>query len=101
MHRATLTLAAAAALCAGPATARAQPVSGFYMSGAVGGSFPHSRAVTSSAEPRFAPAPAPVPAAPAPGAAGQGSVGFGFGNGLRLETEGFGSTSRLRLPQGP
>lgn len=100
MRRTRLVVLLAAGTVLVAATAWAQPVSGLYMSGGLGVAFPHGRADTPPAAPTLA--PAPVPSAPAvPGAAGQGSIGYGVGNGLRFEAEGFGGTSRLRLPQGP
>ena len=102
MRSATACLLIAAALTGMPAVAPAQPVSGFYVSGALGPIFQHNRSVTSPAELEFAPAPVPVdPSSSNPATGARGSIGYGLGNGLRFELEGSGSASRLRLPQGP
>lgn len=102
MRSATGCLLIAAALAGMPAVARAQPVSGFYVGGALGPVFQHGRSVTSPAQTEFAPAPSAVdPSSSNPAAAGRGSMGFGLSNGLRFEFEGGGSAGRLRLPQGP
>ena len=102
MRSAAACLLIASALAAVPAAASAQPVSGFYVSGALGPMFQHNRSVASPAGPDLAPAPVPVdPSASNPAAGGRGSIGYGLGNGLRFELEGSGSAGRLLLPRGP
>lgn len=102
MGAATACLLIAAALAGAPVVAGAQPVNGFYVSGALGPVFQHNRSVTSSSGPELAPAPVTVDRPSSnPAAGGRGSIGYGLGNGLRFEVEGGGSAGRLRLPQGP
>jgi hypothetical protein len=96
----TRLLIAAAALAGTPELARAQPVNGFYVSGALGPNFQQNRSVTVPARPEFAPAPVAIDP-PSASTATRGSIGYGLGNGLRFEAEGSGSANRLRLPLGP
>jgi OOP family OmpA-OmpF porin len=101
MRSTTIRLLTAAVLTAMPGLALAQPVNGFYVSGALGMAFPHNQAVTSHTAPDFMPAPMVSASPPSTAAIGQGSVGYGLGNGLRFEVEGTGGASRLRLPKWP
>src|SRR5690349_16554072 len=96
----TRLLIAAAVLAGMPVPALAQPVNGFYVSGALGPTFQQNRSVTSPSGPQFAPAPVAVDP-PSGSTATRGSIGVGLGNGLRFEAEGSGSGNRLRLPLGP
>jgi hypothetical protein len=84
-----------------PAAAAAQPVSGFYVGGALGGTWTHGPSTKFSPPPGFTPAPVPAPSTSTSAPIGQGSAGYGLGNGLRFELEGSGAANRLRLPQGP
>jgi OmpA-OmpF porin, OOP family len=88
------------ALVAAPALAWSQPVTGFYVSGALGMAFPHSPSVTTHSEPELAPTPVQPDPSSSTSLAGHGSVGYGLGNGLRFEVEGNG-TNGLRLPHWP
>lgn len=102
MRSTTTQLLTTAALFGMPALVQAQPVNGFYVSGALGMAFPHSQAVTSHTTPDFTPAPmgAGTPSS-GPATLGQGSIGYGLGNGLRFEVEGSGGAGRLHLPKWP
>ena len=93
-------LSAAAAIAGVPMPGRAQPVNGFYVGGALGGTFLQNGGGSFRQE-RSATTPAPIPADPgsAAGFAGHGSFGYGVGNGMRFEVEGSGA--RLNLPRGP
>ena len=102
MRSAIVSLVIVSGVLAISATARAQPVTGLYVSGALGPNFLHDRSVSSPAASEFAPAPVPAgPQSATAGIAGRGSVGYGLGNGFRFELEGNRSASRLSLPQSP
>lgn len=96
MRRALVCAIAAAA--AMPAAGEAQPVSGFYIHGAIGGNFPLG-AVTAPGPRAGESTPLPDQRVARPAPAGSGSFGYGLGNGLRFEVEGRGNG--LRLPKGP
>jgi hypothetical protein len=93
-----------AALLLSGASASAQPIQGFYVGGATGGTWPHldltrpATADPASSPPASASATRSVPET---GTAGAGSIGYGLGNGLRFEVEGNGLDNRLRAQHGP
>ena len=68
MRSAIFSLVIVSGVLAMSATARAQPVTGLYVSGALGANFLHDRSVSSPAASEFA--PAPVPAGPQSATAG-------------------------------
>ena len=79
MRSAIVSLVIVSGVLAISATARAQPVTGLYVSGALGPNFLHDRSVSSPAASEFAPAPVPAgPQSATAGIAGRGSVAMGL-----------------------
>ncbi len=85
----------AATILALPVAAQAQPVSGLYVAGGIGGDYMLDTNAKTNA-----------PALPTGqlkgkiGVAGVASVGYGFGNGLRVELEANGRDAQTRVKQG-
>ncbi|AHJ62126.1 Outer membrane protein A [Granulibacter bethesdensis] len=82
----------AATVLAAPVAAKAQPVTGLYVSGGVGVNLQQNQTVNAGGI--FS--GAGFNTRSEPGVTGQASVGYGLGNGLRAELEGFYSWNDLR-----
>ncbi len=86
------------------ATARAQPVTGFYVQGSAGVALPQQQSLSQSSPPPASSQVQPTTSSAAAaadaaingdaGGTQSGSAGWGFGNGFRMEMEGVHAAQR-------
>jgi outer membrane protein OmpA-like peptidoglycan-associated protein len=88
----------AATILALPVAAQAQPVTGLYVAGGLGGDYLMDAKTRLSSNPSFVNAVGKLRSRG--GFVGVGSVGYGLGNGLRIELEANGRSNHVNVKNG-